>query len=208
MNLQEHWDKAYQARNLQDLGWYEAESTPSLQLIKECNLDKKARIINVGAGTSTLTDSLLDLGFANVIVTDLSQTALDQLKVRLLRNDVKVTFIQDDLARPAKLHTIESVDLWHDRAVLHFLTKAEDQDAYFKLLKKLVKKDAFVILAEFELETGAKKCCNLDVQRYNVHMLSEKLGPEFELIKSFSYDYKNPREESRPYIYTLFKRTS
>lgn len=207
MKLQAHWDQAYLAREIDELGWYEEESKPSLDLIKSCNLSLDSKILNVGAGTSTLIDSLLELGYQDIIATDISQIAIDQLQERLSEFDGSVTYINDDLTRPSKLLSIDKVDLWHDRAVLHFLTASRDQETYFELLKKLVKVKGYVILAEFELENGAQKCCNLDVQRYDITMLSNKLGSGFQLVNSFSYDYTNPRGENRPYIYTLFQRT-
>lgn len=206
INLASHWDKAYEARSLHDLGWYEEISQPSLELIGECSLDKNACILNVGAGTSTLTDSLLDLDYKNLIVSDISEVALLDLKERLGTKGKTVRFIKDDLSNPKLLTQLNKVDLWHDRAVLHFLTESKDQKTYFKLVQHLVKQGGYVIFGEFEREIGAKKCNNLDVYRYDASMLSSKLGQDFKLLKSFSYNYVNPRKEDRPYIYALFQR--
>jgi hypothetical protein len=100
---------------------------------------------------------------------------------------------------------LKNVDLWNDRAVLHFFTEEPQQKAYFDLLKKVVNKNGYVILAEFNLE-GAKKCCGLDVFNYNESMLQERLGNDFELLKSFNYTYTQPSGNTREYVYTLFKR--
>ena len=204
-NKTEHWNKAYIARNIQDLGWYENESTPSLDLIEKCQLEKEDRILNVGVGSSTLVDSLVSEGYKNLIVSDLSDVALNQLKERIGETSA-VTYIVDDLTNSKSLQDIQKVNLWYDRAVLHFFTEEKEQDAYFNLLKKLVADKGFVILAEFAFEIGAEKCCNLNVFRYSADMLQEKLGKEFTLLHSFPHNYINPRGESRPYIYTLFQR--
>jgi len=205
-NLQNHWNKAYQKSPVEQLGWYEENSTPTLELIKKTNLPKEARILNVGVGASTIIDDLLKENFSNLIASDLSEVSLNTLKERIKSVAIdKVQFVVDDLTNPTKLPTLKAVDLWNDRAVLHFFTKKEDQETYFKLLKKLVKPNGYVILAEFALN-GAEKCCGLDVFRYNTEMLQKRLGNEFKLKESFNYTFINPRGGERPYVYTLFQR--
>jgi len=205
MNYTQHWNTAYNARETEDLGWYEENSTPTLELIAATNLPKSAKIVNVGVGASTLIDDLLAQNYTNLIASDLSSDSLELLKNRIGKQAKKVTFIVDDLLDATKLNLLTEVDLWNDRAVLHFFTKQEDQKKYFDLLRKVVKSNGFVLLAEFALN-GAEKCCNLDVFRYNSDMLQERLGDEFELKESFDYTFKNPRGDDRPYVYTLFQR--
>ena len=113
----------------------------------------------------------------------------------------------DDLTNPSELLKLKNVDLWHDRAVLHFFTEEKQQKAYFDLLKGALKPKGFVILAEFNLE-GAKKCSGLDVFNYNEEMLQERLGSDFELLKSFNYTYTQPSGNTREYVYTLFQKKS
>jgi hypothetical protein len=103
------------------------------------------------------------------------------------------------------LNDLPKVDVWNDRAVLHFFTEKKEQDTYFELLHKKVKKGGFVILAEFNLQ-GATMCSGLPVKRYDVKMLQESLGKDYLLLKHFDYDYQMPSGEIRKYIYTLFKR--
>ncbi|MCG8332042.1 MAG: class I SAM-dependent methyltransferase [Chitinophagales bacterium] len=186
------------------LGWYESDFSSTLNLIHKTALDKAARILNIGAGSTHLVDELLKLGYANLIATDISKTALERLEKRLATDAVK--FIVDDLTKPTILNSIEAVDLWIDRAVLHFFTKKEEQDIYFDLLKELVKKGGFVLLAEFSLD-GATVCSGLPVFRYSEEMFIERLGADFQLIDSFSHTYIMPSGAKRPYIYTLFKRS-
>ena len=202
-NLSQHWDNAYTNSPQEKLGWYETDLQPMLKLIEKIDLDKSARILNAGAGSTTLIDSLIENNYTNIIATDLSKVALSNLSSRV--GEDQITCIVDDLTNPTKLNDITSIDLWIDRAVLHFFTDEKDQKNYFDLINQKVAKGGFVILAEFSLE-GAKKCSGLDVFRYDAKSLSDKLGANFELIDSFDYIYKMPSGADRPYIYTLFRK--
>jgi hypothetical protein len=204
-NLKEHWNKAYDKDDNQ-LGWFEEFPTSTMQIIESCKLEKNARILNVGAGTTTLIDSLLDAGFTNLIANDLSSVALLKLKDRILKShDYNLKCITDDLTNPTEIQSLETIDLWIDRAVLHFFLKEDEQNAYFNLINNIVAKDGFVLIAVFALD-GAEKCCGLDLKRYNVDMLQNSLGTNFKFINAFNYTFINPFGGERPYIYTLFKR--
>ncbi len=205
MDKTSHWNNAYCNATTEKLGWYEENSTPTLELIHKIPLPKNATILNVGVGSSTIIDDLLSEGYSNLIANDLSSESLKLLKKRIGKASDKVQFIVDDLINATQLNTLLPVDVWNDRAVLHFFTKNEEQNTYFKLLKKLVKPSGYVILAEFSLN-GAKKCSGLEVFRYDANMLQERLGVEFKLITSFDYVFLNPNGDERPYIYTLFQR--
>lgn len=205
-DYQAHWDAAFTNNPTDRLGWYEKIPGPSLDLIKKCNLQKSDRILNVGAGATTLVDELLWQGYKNIIASDVSPMALEKLKSRLGNLGEKVQWIIDDLTAPKKLKQIEAVDLWHDRAVLHFFTEEPDQDTYFELLKSLVSPKGFVIIAVFNLN-GATKCSGLPVFRYNENMLKSKLGSGFNLVEAFDYSYTMPSGDKREYIYTLFQKT-
>jgi len=206
-NLKEHWNAAY---NLEDeqLGWFEANPMQTMELVNACNLKKDATILNVGAGTTTLIDTLLEEGYTNMIANDLSDLALDKLKQRIKKShNYNLTCIKDDLTNPQKINKLQNIDLWIDRAVLHFFLTEAEQNAYFNLIQKTVSKNGYVIIAVFSLE-GAQKCCGLDLKRYNLEMLQNNLGTHFKLIKSFNHTFINPFGGERPYIYTLFQRQS
>jgi len=144
--------------------------------------------------------------FKNIIVNDISSSALSMLKMSIKKADQKnVQFILDDLTKPVALNNLEAVDLWHDRAVLHFFQDQKEQNIYFNLLKKLVKLNGCVIIAVFNLN-GAEKCSGLPVFRYDEKMLEEKLGADFALTHSFNHTYHMPSGAPREYVYTLFKR--
>jgi SAM-dependent methyltransferase len=201
-----HWEGVYQTKEDEQLGWFEDFPETTLQLIEKCNLKPDATILNVGAGTTRLIDALLDKGFKNIIANDLSKVALQKLEHRILKNyDFKLNCIADDLTNPQALLQLQNIDLWIDRAVLHFFLLNEEQKAYFNVIKKIVSKGGYVLIAVFSLE-GAEKCSGLPLQRYNVEMLQNHLGSEFKLIEVFNHIYINPSGNERPYIYTLFQR--
>jgi SAM-dependent methyltransferase len=206
LSSRQHWDAIYQNAAIEKLGWHEETPQPSLGLIHECQLPKNACILNAGAGTTTLLDALLAEGYGNLVATDISEVALEKLRERTGAAAAgNVRWITDDLTCASKLPSLEPLDLWHDRAVLHFFTKEKEQRAYFDLVKKLARPGGFVIIAAFNLQ-GAKTCSGLPVKNYDAGMIAEKLGGDFSLLKSFDYMYEMPSGGVRPYIYTLFKR--
>ncbi len=206
-NLAEYWCGKYTDVDYKTLGWYEEEATPSIDLILETNVAKNAVIFSVGAGSTTLIDSLLDKGYTNLIANDISSCALKNIKKRIGEEQQKVEFIVDDLVNPTLLNDLQQVDVWNDRAVLHFFTDKKNQDTYFDLLHQKVKKNGFVILSEFNLD-GATMCSGLPVKRYDEAMLQNKLGNDYKLLKSFNHDYTMPNGEVRKYVYTLFQRVN
>jgi len=205
INYKSHWDDTYANSPTEKLGWFETDLSPTLDLLNKTNLNKSARILNVGAGSSTLIDKLIVDGYTNIIASDISKTSLDHLETRLDHQSKMVEFIVDDLTKPTELLKIEPVDLWIDRAVLHFFNKSEEQDAYFELLKKTIKNGGYAILAEYN-QDGATKCAGLPVHRYSKEMLQKKLGKGFKLVDNFNYVYTMPHGDLRPYIYTLFRK--
>ncbi len=205
-DLKAHWGTIYSKKQVDKLGWYEKNPLPSLGLIARCNLSQDSSILNVGAGATRLVDELLELGYTNIIANDLSREALERLKSRLSgQTSGQVKWIVDDLINPSELKSLEPVDLWHDRAVLHFFTDDQEQESYFKLLKQLVKPGGYAIIAAFNLQ-GAPTCSGLPVFRYNKQMLQERLGNDYFLQEAFDHNYIMPSGDERAYTYTLFKR--
>jgi len=204
-DLKSHWNTAYDKED-KKLGWFEENPAQTMQLIESCKLETNAKILNVGAGTTYLIDVLLKEGYTNLIANDLSDLALHKLKERIKKShNYNLKCIADDLTNPSELEQLQDIDLWIDRAVLHFFLKEEEQKAYFNLIKKIVSKNGYVLIAVFSLD-NAPKCCGLDLKRYNVEMLQNSLGADFQFIKSFNHTFLNPFGGERPYIYTLFKR--
>lgn len=204
-NYKAHWNKAYINSDKENLGWFEDDISESFNLIQKCKLSKSSRIFNAGAGESLLIKKLQKHGYSNIIINDISEIAIDNLKLSLDTID-GVSFIIEDLINPNKLFDIEDIDLWHDRAVLHFFIHKYQQEAYFNLLKKKVKRSGYVIFSEFAID-GARKCCGLEILNYDNQMFKDKLGDDFKLIFTSNYLYKHPLNgNKRKYIYSLFKR--
>lgn len=204
--MKEHWNKIYSSRDVDKLSWYEEIPEPSLRLLSKCHINKDEFILDVGAGASTLIDYLLNQGFNNIIATDISEIALNKLKERLgTEKASKVKWIVDDITQPIYIQNLRDISIWHDRAVLHFLLKENQQQVYLSTLRKVIKKGGYVIIAAFSLE-GAKKCSGLDVKNYDQNMLAKFLGEDFRLLEYFDYIYHIPSGEARPYIYTLFQK--
>lgn len=201
--LQRHWENVYRSQPEQQLGWYEANPIKTMELVRRTALPLSARILNVGAGSSRLIDQLSSEGYTNLIASDISKEALAKIEVRTGSGQVEL--IQDDLTRPSLLNRIQAVDIWIDRAVLHFFTEKNDRDIYFELLHRKVRKGGYVIFAEFGL-SGAEYCSGLPVFRYNKEMMAGRLGSDYELCESFDYTYVNPSGGERPYVYALFRK--
>ena len=210
-STKEHWNEIYSLLETDELGWYEEFPEPSLRLLSKCDINKDDPILDVGAGASTFIDHLINRGFKNIIATDISEQALETLKIRLENNkDEKavekvVRLVVDDITNPIHIQKLRDIAVWHDRAMLQFLLEEQDQSQYFSLLKKIIKKNGYVIIATFSLK-GAKKCSGLDVKNYDQNMLAKFLGDDFRLIEYFDYIYHMPSGAERPYVYTLFQK--
>ncbi|MBT3589074.1 MAG: methyltransferase domain-containing protein [Flavobacteriaceae bacterium] len=202
-NLKDHWNNVYTNNPKEKLSWFETDFSPMLNLLNQIKLDKKARIINIGAGNTTLIDELINLNYSNLIAVDISEIALNSLVLRVGKENIKT--IVDDLTKSQLLKHIEPVDLWIDRAVLHFFTSPKEQENYFELLSNSIKSNGYVILAQFNTNS-AKFCSGLPVFQYDQELLEKQLGSSFTLIDSFNYTYAMPSGDKREYIYTLFKK--
>ena len=202
LDIASHWDKAYEHCEEEKLGWFETDLSPSLELFEMTGISKEAKILNVGAGNSRLIDAIVQLGFTNVMATDISKSALDQLQDRL---GERVSYIHDDLTSSSSLINNSQVDFWIDRAVLHFFTGKDEQNAYLNLLNGLVKSGGYVMLAEFA-EDAVDKCSGLAVHRYSIDMMKDYLGSSYKLVANLRYDYIMPTGGHRPYNYGLFRR--
>lgn len=201
-----HWERIYECTEEKKLGWYEEVPTPSLDLIRQIPPSLESRVLMAGAGTSPLPDCLLEQGYKDIIVTDISSRALFLLKERLEEEALDhITFVVDDLLHPRLLPGFAPVHLWHDRAALHFFVEEEDRRAYFDFLRQMLAPGGYVILAAFNLQ-GAKMCSGLPVMNYDAGMLSDALGSEFELLTSFDFTHHTPSGEPRPYVYGLWRR--
>ena len=208
VDKEEHWNNVYCSRKITQLGWYEEIPNQSLYLLNKCNINKDELIVDAGAGASTFIDNLIGNGYNNIVAVDISCVALEELKQRLGDNAARVNWIVDDLTQSQHIQELRDVAVWHDRAVLHFLTEETEREAYLKTLLQVLKPNGgYVIIAAFSLD-GAPKCSGLDVRRYDKEMLQEFFGGDFKVLEHFKFLYRMPSGDIRPYIYTLFKRNN
>jgi predicted TPR repeat methyltransferase len=206
MQLQQYWDDFHTGRPTEKTGWWEETPEKSLSLVDRCDLAPFDLVVDAGAGSSTFTDNMLDRGFHRLVAVDISKAALDVLRARLgPERAASVRWIVDDLGHPSAASDLKDVSLWHDRAVLHFLTSAEERAAYANLVRQAIRPGGYAIFAAFSL-TGATECSGLPVRNYDAAMFAEFLGPAFSLVESFDHVYVNPSGSLRPYVYALFRR--
>ena len=202
---QDHWEQAYAAKAPQAVSWFQREPTQSLRMIAESGLGADASIIDVGAGASNLADHLLALGFRQITVLDISALALAVAKSRLGAHAASVRLELADITvwRPPA----SAFDLWHDRAVFHFLVGDSDRQAYLGALNHGVKPGGWVVLATFA-PTGPERCSGLPVQRYSACALQAALGAGFALMDTASETHVTPGGAPQDFTWCLFHKTA
>lgn len=198
-----HWDVIFSKTEDPKLGWYEKDTSQTFKLLYKIPDLEISTIFLPGAGTSILIEDLIPI-VSKLIVNDISNEALNRVRQRLTDGSEKIIWLCQDIAQPIK-EPMPEIDIWIDRAVLHFLTNEYDIKGYFENLKSVLKIDGHVIFAEFSM-IGAPKCAGLTLHRYSIDELSQNLGSSFKIVSHFDYTYINPFGDPRPYIYVLFKR--
>lgn len=198
MDNQQHWEKVYQTKQPDSVSWFQEHATRSLEIIRSIGANPGSRIIDVGGGASTLVDDLLANGFEHISVLDLSASALDVARKRLGPKGDTVEWIAGDI-RNVDLPP-QSFDIWHDRAVFHFLTDPADRMAYVAQVVKAVKPGGHVIVATFAPD-GPEQCSGLPVARYAPGELHGQFGPNFELLEHASEEHKTPWGSVQRFVY-------
>lgn len=197
-----HWQNVYATKSETEVSWFQASPAISLEMIRAASPDRAAAIIDIGGGASRLVDALLQDGYRNLAVLDLSANALDVAKKRIGPTASTVDWIVADATtwRPAK-----TWDVWHDRAAFHFLTDPRDRAAYVERLRSAVAPGGHVIIATFAPD-GPEKCSGLPVQRHDSASLSAELGPEFELVETRSETHHTPWHSTQAFQFSRFRR--
>jgi SAM-dependent methyltransferase len=199
VKLKDHWESVYTSKRDEELSWTQAEPRTSLSLIsKVC---PSGRVIDIGGGTSLLAERLLDRGYS-VAVLDISETAIDRARQRLGARANQIRWIVADVTVAPDLGTF---DVWHDRAVFHFLIGPADRAAYTALLVRTVPVGGHAVIATFALD-GPEKCSGLEVRRYDGPMLAAELGPRFELLESVPEMHAAPLGKPQSFQHSLFQR--
>jgi SAM-dependent methyltransferase len=200
---EDHWEAIYSTTGVTTLSWYEREPTCSLQFIERTGTPPSAAVVDIGAGTSTLVDRLLDYGFTKVSVLDISERALTEVRRRLGERAARVTFIQHDVLtwQPDRRY-----DIWHDRAVFHFLTDSADQGSYVQLAGDTVSTRGWLLLATFALD-GPTRCSGLPVSRYSAEEIGKTFSPAFGLVESQRELHLPPKGVAQPFTWVRLRHT-
>jgi 2-polyprenyl-3-methyl-5-hydroxy-6-metoxy-1,4-benzoquinol methylase len=198
MDIKTHWEKVYTSKTSDTVSWYRSHLEKSLSLIERAAVGFSASIIDVGGGESTLVDDLLARGYQNITVLDISQTAIDVTKDRLKTAAERVHWITADVTKADLASSV--YDVWHDRAVFHFLTSIEQRVAYVRNVARAVKTGGHVIVGTFGPE-GPTRCSGLDVMRYDAESLHDQFGTRFRLVESSKELHHTPFGTTQQFLY-------
>ena len=202
MKLNQHWDNVYSTKSSTEVSWFQEHAELSLKLIKNSGVRPLASVIDVGGGASTLVDDLLSNHYENITVLDLSNSALHSAKSRLRDSASKVTWIESDILESHL--PINAFDVWHDRAVFHFLTDEHDRQKYVRKVIRSVKPGGFVIVATFA-EDGPTQCSGLPVMRYSADELHAAFGQSFDMIDHAKESHFTPDGAKQQFVYCFCK---
>jgi 2-polyprenyl-3-methyl-5-hydroxy-6-metoxy-1,4-benzoquinol methylase len=200
-NSQEYWDDIYTKNRPDEVSWFQKEPIISLKIIQKLR-NNKAQIIDIGGGASVFTDCLLKLGYSNVAVLDISKKAIEHAKKRLAEQAVMVEWYVKDITDFIPSH---SYDIWHDRAVFHFLVDPKSRGLYIKTLKNTLRAEGYAIIATFAKD-GPKKCSGLNIIQYDILSIQHELGDEFSLLEHQSEIHLTPKGNEQHFNYFLFQR--
>lgn len=199
-NKKQHWETVYETKQPNEVSWTQENPKTSLNFIRETRLGKSAKIIDVGGGDSKLVDFLLDEGYENITVLDISANALERAKKRLGKNAEKVNWIVSDIT---EFKPETTYDIWHDRATFHFLTSPEQVKTYVEITEKWV--TDFLIIGAFS-ENGPKKCSGLDIKQYSEMELENQFSNRFKKVKCIIEDHVTPFETTQNFIFCAFEK--
>jgi SAM-dependent methyltransferase len=203
MSTKHHWETIYQTKQLDQVGWYQADPRCSLELIANAAVPYTAELIDVGGGASMLVDHLVDQGYRHITVLDIAAAALSAAQARLGARAGDVTWLEADITTvylaPARFN------LWHDRAVFHFLVDPAQRAAYIAAVHRALKPGGDLIIATFAPDAPAK-CSGLDVVRYAPDDLQHTFGEEFHLVENVTETHITPSGVQQPFVYCRFRR--
>ena len=198
MNTPEHWDQIYRTKAHDQVSWYSPHLRASLELIERASVSRTTAIVDIGGGESTLVDDLLARGYQDITVLDLSQAAIDANKERLGRKAERIHWLAADITKIEL--KVSSLDVWHDRAVFHFLTASNERAAYVRQVAQALRPGGHVIIGTFGPE-GPVRCSGLDVVRYDAASLHDEFGKRFRLVESTKQLHHTPFGTTQQFLY-------
>ena len=202
MQRKDHWERVYTTKDEQAVSWFESLPAVSLQMLEASGLTRETCVLDVGGGDSRLVDALAARGMDCLAVLDVSGAALQRAQSRLGETARVPVWIEADVTGD---WTLKPMDIWHDRAVFHFLTTPEDQARYLEHLRAVLKVQGSAIIATFAPD-GPETCSGLPVARYSPESLAETLGPGFALLESRRHVHQTPWGSTQAFQYSRFTR--
>lgn len=197
-----HWENIYQTKELKDFSWFQPTPETSLDFFKQFNVPTTAKVIDIGGGDSFLVDHLLDLGYQDISVLDISAAAIDRAKQRLGDRATKVKWI---VADASTFKPTEQYDFWHDRAAFHFLTQEQEITNYIDTIQKSIKPTGVLVIGTFS-EQGPKKCSGIEIKQYSETTMTDRLKKFFEKVKCITVDHRTPFDTIQNFIFCSFKK--
>lgn len=201
-NRKNHWENIYDTKAFEEASWYQSKPETSLEFIKHLNLNKDAAIIDIGGGDSFLVDFLLESGYGNLTVLDISEKAIQRAKKRLGEKAQKVKWIISDITEFAP---DEKYNLWHDRAAFHFLINDEDIKKYTETAENSIQSGGFIFIGTFS-ENGPKKCSGIEIRQYSEESLSAIFENSFKKTESFKTNHKTPFDTIQNFVFCGFRK--
>ena len=198
-----HWENIYQTKQLSEVSWFQPTPETSLDFFNQFNVPTTAKIIDIGGGDSFLVDNLLDLGYEDITVLDISEAAIDRAKKRLGVRASNVKWIVTDVT---KFKPTEKYDFWHDRAAFHFLTDEQEISNYLETAQQNINPKGVLIIGTFS-EQGPKKCSGIEIKQYSETTMTDRLKNFFDKIKCITIDHQTPFDTIQNFVFCSFKKT-
>jgi 2-polyprenyl-3-methyl-5-hydroxy-6-metoxy-1,4-benzoquinol methylase len=198
----QHWENVFATKQETEVSWYQQKPQTSINFFIENNISREAKIIDIGGGDSYLIDNLLEMGYTNLFLLDISLNAIERIKNRLGAKSEKVTFIVSDILN---FQPETTFDVWHDRASFHFLTSEKEIAIYKKLVSESVNSNGFLFMGTFS-ESGPLKCSGLEISQYSESKFETIFNNDFKRIKCFEENHQTPFDTTQNFIFCSFKK--
>lgn len=197
-----HWESIYQTKELKDVSWFQPTPETSLDFFRQFEVPRTAKVIDIGGGDSFLVDHLLQLGYEDISVLDISEAAIDRAKKRLGEKAKQVKWI---VADAATFKPQEKYDFWHDRAAFHFLTDEQEISNYLETAEKHIHPSGVLVIGTFS-EDGPKKCSGIEIKQYSESSMTNRLKHLFEKIKCITVDHTTPSNTIQNFVFCSFRK--
>ncbi|MGL1886057.1 MAG: class I SAM-dependent methyltransferase [Reichenbachiella sp.] len=199
-----HWENIYQTKELKDVSWYQPTPQTSLKFVEQANLSKTAKIIDIGGGDSFFVDHLLDMGYQDITILDISSSSLERAKKRLGNQADRIKWVVSDIVQ---FEPTEQYDFWHDRATFHFLTDEDEISNYLSTIEHCISPGGTIVIGTFS-DQGPKKCSGIEIKQYSESTLSDKFKDSFTKENCIIINHPTPFETQQNFVFCSFKKAT